>query len=157
MIEKIAALILPLLEERQLELVELEYQREGRDWFVRIFIDKPGGVTLDDCADVSREVDDLIEVEQLIEHAYRLEISSPGLDRPLRKAADYARFVGESVKIKTFEQLDPDNRGQLRKTFAGVLLESDHGTIRIEQKDRKGGIVELQLSQIAKANLDPQF
>jgi ribosome maturation factor RimP len=157
MTEKIAALIFPLLEERQLELVDLEYQREGRDWFVRIFIDKPGGVTLDDCADVSREVDDLIEVEELIEHAYRLEISSPGLDRPLKKAADYVRFVGESVKIKTFEQIDPDNRGQLRKTFTGILLEPDHETIRIEQRDRKGGIAELQLSQIAKANLDPQF
>jgi ribosome maturation factor RimP len=157
MTEKIAALILPLLEERQFELVDLEYQREGRDWFVRIFIDKPGGITLDDCAGVSREVDDLIEVEQLIEHAFRLEISSPGLDRPLKKIADFARFVGESVKIKTFEQLDPDHRGQLRKTFTGVLLEPDHEAIRIEQQDRKGGIIELQLSQIAKANLDPQF
>jgi ribosome maturation factor RimP len=157
MIEKIAALILPLLEERQLELVEIEYQREGRDWFVRVFIDKPGGVTLDDCADVSRDVDDLIEVEQLIEHAYRLEISSPGMDRPLKKAADYARFVGESVKVKTFEQLDPDNRGQLRKTFTGILLDANHETIRIEQQDRIGGIAELQLAQIAKANLDPQF
>jgi ribosome maturation factor RimP len=157
MTEKIAALILPLLEERQFELVDLEYQREGRDWFVRIFIDKPGGITLDDCAGVSREVDDLIEVEQLIEHAFRLEISSPGLDRPLKKIADFARFVGESVKIKTFEQLDPDHRGQLRKTFTGDLLAPDHEAIIKEQQDRKGGIIELQLSQIAKANIDPQF
>jgi len=154
---KIAALIFPVLEDHQFELVDLEYQREGRDWFVRIFIDKPGGITLDDCAEVSREVDDLIEVEELIEHAFRLEVSSPGLDRPLKKPADFQRFAGQTVKIKTFEQLDPDGRSHLRKTFAGVLLGIDSDTISIEQQDRKGGIVRLQLAQIAKANLDPQF
>jgi len=157
MTEKIAALILPVLEDLQMELVDLEYQREGRDWFVRIFIDRPGGVTLDDCVEVSREVDDLIEVEELIDHAYRLEVSSPGLDRPLKKAADYQRFVGQTVKIKTFEQLDPDHRGHLRKTFSGVLLGLEADVVSIDQQDRKGGRIELKLSQIAKANLDPRF
>jgi len=157
MVGKLAELILPVLEDRQFELVDLDYQREGRDWFVRIFIDKPGGITLDDCAEISREVDDLIEVEELIDHAFRLEVSSPGLDRPLKKPADYRRFVGQTVKIKTFEQLDPDGRGHLRKTFAGVLLGIDDDTVSIEQQDRKGGIVMLRLAQVAKANLDPQF
>lgn len=155
--EKIAALILPVVEDHGLELVEVEYQREGRDWFVRIFIDKIGGVTLDDCADLSREVDDLLEVEELITHAYRLEVSSPGLDRPLKQASDYQRFAGEPVKLKTYESLDPDGRGHKRKTFTGLLAGIEGQTVKIEQTDRKGGIVELQLTQIAKANLDPQF
>lgn len=157
MVGKLAELILPVLEDRQFELVDLDYQRDGRDWFVRIFIDKPGGITLDDCAEISREVDDLIEVEELIDHAFRLEVSSPGLDRPLKKPADYQRFVGQAVKIKTYEQLDPDDRGHLRKTFAGVLLGIDDDTVSIEQQDRKGGVVMLHLAQVAKANLDPQF
>jgi ribosome maturation factor RimP len=154
---RIAELILPVLEDHQFELVDLEYQRDGRDWFVRIFIDKPGGVNLDDCAEISREVDDLIEVEELITHAYRLEVSSPGLDRPLKQLKDYERFAGQLVKVKTFEQLDPDGRGHLRKTFTGVLLGVDGDTVNIEQQDRKGGVAKLQLKQIAKANLDPQF
>jgi len=154
---RIAELILPVLEDRQFELVDLEYQREGRDWFVRIYIDKPGGITLDDCAEISREVDDLIEVEELVSHAYRLEVSSPGLDRPLKQLKDYDRFAGQTVKVKTFEQLDPDGRGLLRKTFTGVLLGIDGDTVNIEQQDRKGGVVSLQYQQIAKANLDPQF
>lgn len=157
MTEKIAALIYPALEEHQLELVDLEYQREGRDWFVRIFIDKPGGVSLDNCADLSRDVDDLIEVEGLIDHPYRLEVSSPGLDRPLKKPADYERFVGQPVKVKTFEALDPDARGHSRKTFTGILLGLDGDLVTLEQQDRKGGRVTFQLAQIAKANLDPQF
>ncbi len=100
-----------------MELVDLEYTREGTDWFLRVFIDKEGGVMLDDCAEVSREVSALLEVEDIVKTAYRLEVSSPGLDRPLKKPADYQRFVGSLVKVKTYEQLDPDGRGNSRKTF----------------------------------------
>lgn len=157
MTEKIAELILPALEERQLELVDVEYQREGRDWFVRIFIDKPGGINLDDCAELSRDVDDLIEVGELINHPFRLEVSSPGLDRPLKKPADFERFIGQPIKIKTFEALDPDGRGHSRKTFTGILLGLDQDHVSLQQQDRKGGRVTFQLTQIAKANLDPQF
>lgn len=157
LVDKVSDLVEPILNEFGMELVDLEYRREGRDWFLRLFIDKPGGVTLDDCADVSREVDTLLEVEGLITHAYRLEVSSPGLDRPLKRLADFERFAGQPVKLKSFELLDPDGRGHSRKTFSGVLLGVVEGRIRIEQQDRKGGVVEFSLDQIAKAHLDPQF
>lgn len=157
LLEKIQALAEPVLASLKLELVELEFKHEGRDWFLRFFIDKDGGVTLDDCSDFSHEIGAQLEVEDLIPQAYRLEVSSPGLDRPLKKPADYARFVGQLVKIKTFEKLDPDNRGYSRKTFIGVLLGLNDGVVRIEQNDKKGGVAEFPLVGIAKANLEFEF
>ena len=92
----IEALLMPILTDLGMELVDLEFKREGHSWFLRLFIDKPGGVTLDDCAEVSREVSALLEVEDPIEAPYRLEVSSPGIDRPLKKPADFDRFAGQS-------------------------------------------------------------
>lgn len=155
--ERAQRLISPILEQLGFELVELEFKREGRDWFLRIFIDKEGGVTLDDCADVSREVDALLDVEDLIDTAYRLEVSSPGIDRPLRNARDYERFRGRLVKVKTFEPLDPDARGHSRKTFVGELLGLDGEMVQIRQTDKKGGVVVIPLSGIAKANIEFEF
>jgi ribosome maturation factor RimP len=156
-VERILNLVSPILEGLAFELVDLEYKREGKDWVVRLFIDKPGGITLDDCVDVSREIGALLEVEDVIETSYRLEVSSPGLDRPLKKVQDYERFRGELVKIKTHEKLDPDNRGHERKTFVGKLLGYEHGRVRILQVDKKGGEIVLSLEDIAKANLEPEF
>ncbi|HXV19419.1 MAG TPA: ribosome maturation factor RimP [Desulfuromonadales bacterium] len=156
-LDKVQRLIAPVLQDMAVELVDLEFKREGRDWFLRLFIDKEGGVTLDDCADVSREIDALLEVEDVIDTAYRLEVSSPGLDRPLKKPADYARFRGRLVKVKTFEKLDPDDRGHSRKTFEGELLGLESGLVRIRQLDKKGGVVEIPLEGIAKANLEFEF
>lgn len=157
LLEQLAAIIDPILQGFGLELVDLEYKHEGRDWFLRIFIDKPGGVTLDDCAEASREVGAVLEVEDLIRTAYRLEVSSPGLDRPLKKLEDYGRFAGRLVKVKTFESLDPDQRGHARKTFSGVLLGVEEDRIRIEQQDKKGGIVEIPFAGIAKGHLEFEF
>ena len=154
---RVQQLVEPILAELKLELVDLEFKREGRDWFLRLFIDKEGGVTLDDCADVSRELGVVLEVEDVIETAYRLEVSSPGLDRPLKKAQDYERYKGRLVKVKTYEKLDPDGRGHERKTFEGQLLGLEGGKVRIQQMDKKGGVVELQLDGIAKANLEIEF
>lgn len=156
-LDKVHRLLVPVLESMAVELVDLEFKREGRDWFLRLFIDKEGGVTLDDCAEVSREVDALLEVEDVIDAAYRLEVSSPGLDRPLKKPADYERFKGRLVKVKTFEKLDPDERGHSRKTFTGELLGLEAGRVRIRQLDTKGGVVEIPLDGIAKANLELDF
>lgn len=157
LLEKIQTLVQPVLASLHLELVDLEFKHEGRDWFLRFFIDKDGGVTLDDCSAFSHEVSALLEIEDLIETAYRLEVSSPGLDRPLKKPADYVRFTGQLVKIKTFEKLDPDHRGHSRKTFVGVLLGLHDGVVRIEQNDKKGGVAEFPLAGIAKANLEYEF
>jgi len=156
-LDKVHRLIAPVLQDMAVELVDLEFKREGRDWFLRLFIDKEGGVTLDDCADVSREIDTLLEVEDVVDTAYRLEVSSPGLDRPLKRPEDYERFKGRLVKVKTFEKLDPDERGHSRKTFVGELLGLEAGRVRIMQLDKKGGVVEIPLDGIAKANLEFDF
>lgn len=155
--EQLSAIILPILDSMAMELVDLEYKHEGREWFLRIFIDKAGGVSLDDCERVSREVGVVLEVEDLVHTAYRLEVSSPGLDRPLKKVADYERFAGRLVKIKTFESLDPDQRGHGRKTFVGRLLGIRDGQVSLLQTDKKGGTVVFPLDGIAKANLEYEF
>jgi ribosome maturation factor RimP len=154
---KIRSIAQPVLSDMRLELVDLEFKREGGSWILRFFIDKEGGVTLDDCAAFSREIDVVLEIEDLIPAAYRLEVSSPGLDRPLKKLEDFRRFVGERVKIKMHDQLDPDNRGHLRKTFVGELLGLDGDRVRIRQGDKRGGIVELAFDGIEKAHLDPEL
>lgn len=155
--DRVQNLIAPVLDERGMELVDLEFKREGRDWFLRLFIDKDGGVTLDDCAEVSREVSAILEVEDPVTSAYHLEVSSPGLDRPLKKPADYVRFTGKLVKVKTYEKLDPDGRGHERKTFVGTLLGLEDGMVRIEQNDKPGGVVAFPLAAIAKAHLEFEF
>jgi ribosome maturation factor RimP len=157
LLEQVTALVDPVLRSMSMELVDVEYTHEGRDWFLRFFIDKEGGVTLDDCADASREMGALLEVENLVRTAYRLEVSSPGIDRPLKKIEDFVRFSGKLVKIKTFAGLDPDQRGHNRKTFVGMLLGVEDGLIRIEQTDKKGGVVAFPFEGIAKANLEYEF
>ncbi len=157
LIEQLSVIIVPILESMSMELVDLEYVHEGRDWFLRIYIDKEGGVTLDNCAEASREIGAVLEVEDLVHTAYRLEVSSPGLERPLKKVKDFERFAGSLVRVKTFESLDPDQRGHARKTFVGTLLGIEDGVVRIEQTDKKGGVVEFPLDGIAKANLEYEF
>ncbi|RMF46827.1 MAG: ribosome maturation factor RimP [Deltaproteobacteria bacterium] len=156
-VEKVAQLAEPIALDFGFEIVDIEYRREGSSWFLRFFIDKPGGITLDDCADFSREIDPVIEAEGVISHAYRLEVSSPGLDRPLKKPADFVRFVGEPVKIRTHERLDPDGRGHERKTFSGLLVDADEAGFTLRFQDRKGGEGRFSYDQVAQANLDPQF
>lgn len=156
-LERVRALVEPILATLGFELVELEYKREGRGWTLRFFLDKEGGITLDDCADASREIGMLLEVEDVVPTAYDLEVSSPGIDRPLKKAADFERFKGRLVKIKTYERLDPDQRGHLRKTFVGTLLGLEEGRVRIEQNDKKGGVVAFTLEEIALAQLEFEF
>ncbi|PLX85950.1 MAG: ribosome maturation factor [Desulfuromonas sp.] len=155
--ETLQQLVQPIVDDFGLELVELEFKPEGRSMALRIFIDKPGGVSLDDCVAVSREVGAILEVEDPIRCAYRLEVSSPGLDRPLKKVSDFEKFSGKLVKIKTNESLDPDQRGHARKTFTGTLLGCSDGLVRVEQTDKRGGVVAIPLAEIAKANLEIVF
>ncbi len=128
----------PLLTDMAMELVEIQFRREGHGWVLRLFIDREGGVTIDDCAAVSREISAYLEVEDLIDHAYHLEISSPGLERPLRKREDFARFAGRLARIKLREPL----AGQrvLVGTLHGmegeaVLLALDGETVRIDMEN----------------------
>jgi ribosome maturation factor RimP len=115
--DSVKTLVAPIIESRQLELVDVEFKREGPSNYLRIFIDKADGVTLDDCQTISRECELVLDVENIIQTQYILEVSSPGLDRPLKKREDYQRFQGRLVKIKTYRPLD----GQ--KKFLGYLQE----------------------------------
>ena len=154
---QIEMLVTPILDDLGFELVDLQLQSEGRQMALRIFIDKPGGITLDDCVVVSREVGAILEVEDPIKSAYRLEVSSPGLDRPLKKPADFERFSGYMVKLKTRSLIDPDQRGHARKTFVGTLLGLEDDQVRLEQSDKRGGQAVIALAEIEKANLEEEF
>ena len=131
------------------ELVDLEYRREPGGWTVRLFIDRPGGVTLEDCKRVSQEFGTILEVEDPIPNKYQLEVSSPGLDRPLRKVADFVAAKGKRVRITTHEPLD----GQ--KNFPGFLqevVESPEGaTLRI--RDASGRDLDIPVAAVAKAHI----
>ena len=157
LLDELIELVNPILDDLGFELVDLDYSREGQDLFLRVFVDKTGGVNLDDCASVSREIGALLEVENVIADAYRLEVSSPGIDRPLKRPADFERFTGERIKVKTKDSVDPDDRGHARKTFSGELVGIKEGRICIRQLDKKGGEVEIALADLVQARLDPVF
>jgi ribosome maturation factor RimP len=139
-----AALASPLCESEGIELVHLEYQRESTGWILRLYIDKPGGVTLDDCINVSRQMNDLLDVHFDEIGPYNLEVTSPGPDRPLIKAQDFEKFEGNLAKIKTVRPFD----GQ--KNFKGVLM----GVSREQVKLRVGeATIAIALTDISKARL----
>ncbi len=133
----------PIVEALGLELVEVQFRRES-GWVLRLFIDSPKGVTIDDCATVSRQVSNYLEVEDVIEQAYTLEVSSPGLERPLKRKEDFVRFSGRQARIKLREPID----GQ--RVFIGLLstLEENRLTMDIE-----GRLMEFDLDAITRARL----
>lgn len=149
--EQVEALARPITLSLGMELVEVEYKREGRKMVLRLYIDKPGGVSLDDCADVSREIAAVLDVDDVIPARYTLEVSSPGLNRPLKTRSHYEAYAGRLVKIKTFEML-PDDAGNLRKTFLGELLGMEGDMIRLML--REGQNASIPLSAVAKAHLE---
>ncbi|RNC70368.1 MAG: ribosome maturation factor RimP [Desulfuromonadales bacterium] len=150
----VTALAENLLISLGMELVDLEYRREGRQMILRLFLDKPGGVTLDDCAAVSRELSEVLDVEDIIREHYTLEVSSPGLNRPIKKEADYERYRGRLVKIRTFEPL-ADEAGNRRKTFLGELVDLAGGIVTVNL--REGQVARIPLEKVAKANLEFEF
>ena len=149
--------MVPILDDLGFELVDLRLTQEGRAVALCIFIDKQGGVSLDDCVEVSREVSAILEVEDPIKSTYRLEVSSPGLDRPLKKPSDFVRFAGKRIKLKTLGLMDPDQRGHSRKTFVGTLLGLDNNQVKLELGDKRGGLAVIPLDEIDKANLEEEF
>jgi ribosome maturation factor RimP len=116
-LDQIEPMVETLLRAEGLELVDLEFRKEARGWVLRIFMDKPGGVTLDDCSEISREIGDQVEVNELIPHSYTLEVSSPGLDRPLKKEKDFLHSIGKLIQLSTKVPLE----GQT--FFKGILLD----------------------------------
>lgn len=152
--ERVRTISLPILESLALELVEIEYRRSGRESVLRLFIDKDGGVTLDDCADFSRELSTLLDVEDFIPGEYNLEVSSPGLDRPLKTPGDYDRYKGRLIKVRTYE-LFPDDAGNRRKTFLGHLEGLREGMVTMKLTEGQGAAIPLE--KIAKAHLEFEF
>ena len=150
-VDKVESLALPLITSLGLELVEIEFKPEGRQMVLRIFIDKEGGVMLDDCAAVSKELSALLDVEDIIPGKFSLEVSSPGLNSPLKTRADYDRYTGKLIKIKTFVPT-ADDAGNLRKTFLGKLVGVDGDLILL--KLLEGQSATIPFSAIAKANLE---
>jgi len=156
-IEQVTQLAEPIVLEQGLELVDIEYQQHGAEWLLRLYVDKEGGINLDDCAMFSRELSAILDIEEVPPCAYRLEISSPGLDRIIKKDADFERFAGQVVRAKTVVALDPDGRGYKRKNFVGELIGLVQGRVVIDQQDQPPGRVELAVADIDKVNLEPQF
>lgn len=149
--ERVIELVEPVLKSEGYELVEVEFIGSSRSSILRVYIDKPGGISLDDCTDVTHVLSPLLDVNDPIESAYDLEISSPGLDRPLRRPADYEKYAGKKVKIKTF---GPLASGDNRKVFPGVLVGFESGVVTVAVDGREFSIPH---EAIAKANLVYEF
>ena len=124
-------LLVPIIEANQFELVDVEYVKEAGTWYLRAYIDKPGGITIDDCELVSRSLNEKIDEEDYIPDAYILEVSSPGLDRPLKKDKDFARSLNKEVEGKFFKAVD----GQ--KEFVGTLKDFTKDTVTLEMEDQE--------------------
>jgi len=152
--ERLNELVEQIIAPLGMGLVDLEYKREGRDMVVRLFIEKEGGIGLEDCSAVSRELSDILDVEDFMPENYTLEVSSPGICRPLKKIADYERFLGHLVKVKTFEAL-ADDAGNKRKTFVGKLAGVEGGIVSIDLQE--GQHAAIPLDKVAKANLEFEF
>lgn len=144
----VTTLIQPAVDDEGLDLVDVEFKKEGKNWYLRIFIEKAQGVTLEDCQNISHRIEDLIEIESIISRQYILEVSSPGLDRPLKSAKDFLRNKNRPVAITVFSPL------QGRKNFSGVIK-----TVREQSLilDEQGTELEIPLEKIAKAKLVINF
>lgn len=136
----------PVVAALGIELVDVEYVKEGGRWYLRVFIDKPGGVTLDDCQAVSERLDPLLDETDPIPHSYHLEVSSPGVERPLKKPSDYERFAGRRVQLTTFTSLD----GQKRFTGRLVGLTDQQQVVLVTDDGQERRI---PLAQVASARL----
>lgn len=142
-------LITPILERMQFELVDVEYVKEGATWYLRAYIDKEGGITVNDCEAVAREMNEILDREDYIEDSYVFEVSSPGLGRPLKKEKDYARSMGKELEIRTYRAIDK------KKEFYGILTSYDEKTVTIETED--GSKLTLEKADIALIRLAFDF
>lgn len=143
-IGQVIEIIEPILAEMGFELVDIEYLSEYGRRVLRIYVDTENGITLDDCALVSREIGNLLDIRDIVQHEYVLEVSSPGLNRPLRKEEDFLRAVGKRVKARTVVPV----KG--RRNFTGCLRDYRDGVLYIEVQD---GLVSLSRQDVEKANL----
>lgn len=150
--ETVEELVTPIVDELNLELVDIEYVKEGKDWFLRVFIDKESGVDIEECGMVSEKLSEKLDAADPIPYNYFLEVSSPGAERPLKKEKDFVKAVGKNVFIKTYEPIEGE------KTFEGVLTQFDGETVTVEIKIKtRKKSVEIPYEKIANARLAVVF
>lgn len=138
----------PLVKENGCSLWDVEYVREGGEWFLRLYIDKEGGVDIDDCENVSRAVDPVLDEKDPIPESYRFEVCSAGLERQLKRPSDFERFMGEPILLKTYQ---PKNG---TKEFPGVLAGYDNGAVTV---DMNGNAITFEKTEIALVRLRVEF
>ena len=150
--EVVEELAMPILAELNLELVEVEYVKEGKSWFLRVYIDKETGVDIEDCGNVSEKLSEKLDEIDPIPQNYFLEVSSPGAERPLKKEKDFQKAIGKNVYIKTYEPILDE------KEFEGTLMAFDgmNVTVEIKIKTRKKTVV-IPYEKVAKARLAISF
>lgn len=142
-------LITPILDRMNFELVDVEYVKEGGTWYLRAYIDKEGGITVNDCEAVAREMNEILDREDFVEDSYVFEVSSPGLGRPLKKGKDYIRSMGKEVEIRTYRAINRE------KEFYGILSAYDENTVTIKTED--GTEMTFEKSDIALIRLAFDF
>ncbi len=142
-------LITPILDRMNFELVDVEYVKEGGTWYLRAYIDMEGGITVNDCEAVAREMNEILDREDFVEDSYVFEVSSPGLGRPLKKEKDYIRSMGKEVEIRTYRAINRE------KEFYGILSAYDENTVTIKTED--GTEMTFEKSDIALIRLAFDF
>lgn len=148
----VAELVSPIVTAAGLELVDIEYVKEGRDWFLRVYIDKDNGIDIEECGLVSEKLSEKLDELDPIPHNYFLEVSSPGAERPLKKDKDFEKAIGKNIFIKTYEAIDGE------KTFEGTLLEFDSQSLKIEVKIKtRKKVFEIPFEKVANARLAVTF
>ena len=147
--QKTESFIQPIVDKYHFELVDVEYVKEGSDWYLRAYIDKEGGITVNDCEMVAREMNEILDREDYVEDSYIFEVSSPGLGRPLKKEKDYVRSMGKEVEIRTYRAINRE------KEFYGILSAYDENTVTIKTED--GTEMTFEKSDIALIRLAFDF
>ena len=142
---KVEELVNPIIEGYGFEIVEVEWKPKGGTWNLCLYIDKPGGITIQDCEMVNHEFSDLLDRVDIIDHSYNLEVSSPGVERPLKKQRDFERYQGEPVQVSTYQKV------QGQKKFYGKLFDFDDEMLTILTEE--GDYVKLPFANIAKVKL----
>jgi ribosome maturation factor RimP len=145
---KTEELVLPITEEYGFELVDVEYVKEGSTWYLRVYIDKPGGITVDDCELVNRRMNELLDELDYIEDSYIFEVSSPGLGRPLKKDKDFNRSIGEEVEVHLFRPIEK------QKEWIGLLKAFDKDTVTLELEDGNEMTIERKAIALIRLTFD---
>ncbi|MBW8348906.1 ribosome maturation factor RimP [Bacillus sp. IITD106] len=150
--EIVEELVTPIIADMNLDLVDIEYVKEGKNWFLRLFIDKENGVDIEECGIVSERLSVILDEIDPIPHNYFLEVSSPGAERPLKKESDFTSSIGKNIHLKTYEPIEGE------KTFEGKLIDFNEGVITLEIKIKtRVKTIEIPFDKVAKARLAVVF